>query len=78
MRKKARGSGSIYLCGKIWWIQYWDHGRPRNESSKGLDATVAEALLQLGRFGSIPQSFGRSLNLGVGGTEDLRTVGQEH
>jgi integrase len=46
MKKSSRGSGTVYLRGKIWWIQYWDHGRPRNESSKSEDKGVAEALLR--------------------------------
>ncbi len=40
-----RGSGSVYLRGRIWWIRYWDHGRPRAESSGGEDEQKARALL---------------------------------
>lgn len=45
MKKTKRGSGSVYLRGRLWWIQYWDHGRPIQESSKGTSEQAARKLL---------------------------------
>jgi integrase len=44
-KKKSRGSGTVYLRGNTWWIQYFDHGRQCNESSNSQDESVAESLL---------------------------------
>ena len=46
MKKKIRGSGTVYRRGQVWWVKYWDHGLQRNESSKSADAQVARDLLK--------------------------------
>ena len=43
--KRARGSGSKYLRGDIWWIKYSAHGRPVCESSRSAKESVADRLL---------------------------------
>lgn len=45
MAKKLRGSGTIYQRGAVWWLQYYDHGRPRNESSGSADEAAARRIL---------------------------------
>jgi hypothetical protein len=46
MKKRTRGSGSTYLRGRIWWIQYWDHGVQRKESSQSTEQQDALDLLR--------------------------------
>lgn len=45
MAKKPRGTGTIYQRGAVWWLQYYDHGRPRNESSGSTDEATARRIL---------------------------------
>ena len=54
--------GSIYRRGAIWWVKYYQHGRPSRESSKSTDRRVAERLL-LKRNAAIEE--GRTINLKV-------------
>jgi integrase len=45
--KRARGSGSIYHNGSsVWWIKFYDRGKPMPESSHSTDHAVAERLLK--------------------------------
>src|SRR5262249_22325109 len=38
--------GSLYLRGKIWWLEYWQEGTQHRESSKSQDERVARKLLK--------------------------------
>lgn len=44
--RRERGEGRIWLNGKIWWIQFYVHGRQMRESSRSKTKTVAERLLK--------------------------------
>jgi len=44
--KRERGTGRIWQKGKIWWIQYYSHGRQIRESSDSFDEPVAKKLLR--------------------------------
>lgn len=55
--KKRRGDGRIYLRGQVWWVQYYNRGRPFRESSFSTKRMVAErklkrrlAEIQVGEF----------------------------
>jgi integrase len=41
-----KGAGHVYLRGRIWWIKYYQHGRPHQESSRSESQAVALALLR--------------------------------
>jgi integrase len=43
---RARGEGRIWRRGRIWWIQYYAHGRQVRESSRSDRKPVAERLLR--------------------------------
>jgi len=44
---RARGSGSIYRRGRVWWLKYYDRdGRARRESSRAENAAQAARLLR--------------------------------
>jgi integrase len=45
MARRPKGTGSVFLRGRIWWIQYYAHGQPMLESSGGADRD--EAVRQL-------------------------------
>lgn len=45
-QSRPRGTGSIYLRGKTWWISYSQNGRPFSESSRSDKQSVAEKLLR--------------------------------
>jgi len=34
MKVSKRGKGMIYPRGNVWWIKFYDNGRPRYESSR--------------------------------------------
>lgn len=44
--RRQRGEGRVWLVGKMWWIQYYFHGRQARESSGSKTKTVAERLLK--------------------------------
>jgi len=44
--KRARGAGSLFLRGKVWWIKYHRNGRPYFESCRSPDRGVAEKRLK--------------------------------
>ncbi len=50
---KARGQGSLYQRGQIWWIQYFHHGQIYRESSRSKIRRVGGDLLKkrLGEIG---------------------------
>lgn len=52
MAKRPNGTGSLYLRGNVWWIQYHRNGKPYAESSHSNDKTDAERLLRQ-RLGEI-------------------------
>ncbi len=54
MARRPNGTGSIYLRGRIWWVQYYRQGRPFNESSKSTEKADAEKLLRK-RLGEIAE-----------------------
>jgi integrase len=54
MAKRPNGTGSIYLRGRIWWIQYYRQGKPYNETSESTDKEDAEKLLHK-RLGEIAE-----------------------
>ncbi len=43
---RKRGEGRIWRRGRIWWVQYYMHGRPIRESSRSDRRPVAERLLR--------------------------------
>ena len=43
--RRTRGTGSLSLRGKIWWIFYSHHGKPYAESSKSENVNEAKKLL---------------------------------
>jgi len=47
-----RGKGIIYQRGRVWWIKFYDNGRPRYESSRSEMETDAKRLLSL-RLGQV-------------------------
>lgn len=44
--RRERGTGRIWQIGRIWWIQYYSHGRQMRESSHSAKETVAKRLLR--------------------------------
>ena len=51
-KRRTRGCGSVFRVGRIWYIQYYDHGRKISESSHFTDRQQAEELLKQ-RMGDI-------------------------
>jgi integrase len=45
-KRRTRGCGSLFQVGRIWYIQYYDHGRKISESSRYEDREQAENLLK--------------------------------
>jgi integrase len=45
-KRRDRGSGRIWLKGKIWWVQYYSRGHQVRESSHSKTFTVAERMLK--------------------------------
>ena len=45
-KRRTRGCGSLFQVGRIWYIQYYDHGRKVSESSHFEDRERAEDLLK--------------------------------
>ena len=41
-----RGNGSVYRRGRIWWIQYWHHGKQYSESARTTNKTEAGRILR--------------------------------
>ncbi len=52
MKASKRGKGMIYPRGNVWWIKFYDNGRPRYESSRSTKETDAKRLLSL-RVGQV-------------------------
>ena len=52
MKVSKRGKGMIYPRGNVWWIKFYDNGRPRYESSGSRKETDAKRLLSL-RVGQV-------------------------
>ena len=44
--RRERGEGRLWQIGKIWWIQYYVHGRQVRESSRSKTEIVAKRLLK--------------------------------
>jgi integrase len=44
--RRGRGEGRIWRIGRIWWVQYYVHGRQIRESSRSDRKPVAERLLR--------------------------------
>jgi integrase len=44
-KRRTRGCGSVFQVGRIWYIQYYDHGRKISESSRFTDRQQAVDLL---------------------------------
>ena len=44
--RRERGSGSYWLVGKIWWIQFFSRGRRIRESSHSKKKSAAKKLLR--------------------------------
>jgi len=44
--RRGRGEGRIWRIGRIWWIQYYVHGRQVRESSHSDRKPVAERLIR--------------------------------
>ena len=47
MPKYRRGSGSVYMRGKTWWITYYDEGRQHWESAETTDKAKARGKLKI-------------------------------
>jgi len=47
MAGHTRGSGTVYLRGNVWWLQYFVDGRKINESAKTSDETEARRQLKV-------------------------------
>jgi integrase len=45
-KRRTRGCGSVFQVGRIWYIQYYNHGRKVSESSHFTDRQQAEDLLK--------------------------------
>ncbi len=52
--KSKSGKGMIYRRGQVWWLKYYDNGRPRYETSRSTKETDAKRLLSL-RLGQVEQ-----------------------
>ena len=52
MKVSKRGKGMIYPRGNVWWIKFYDNGRPRYESSGSRKEGEAKRLLSL-RVGQV-------------------------
>ncbi len=52
MKVSKHGKGMIYPRGNVWWIKFYDNGRPRYESSRSTKETDAKRLLSL-RVGQV-------------------------
>ena len=52
MRVSKHGKGMIYPRGNVWWIKFYDNGRPRYESSKSTREKAAQDLLSV-RLGQV-------------------------
>ncbi len=50
--KSKSGKGMIYRRGQVWWLKYYDNGRPRYETSRSTRETDAKRLLSL-RLGQV-------------------------
>jgi len=55
MKVSKHGKGMIYPRGNVWWIKFYDNGRPRYESSGSRKETDAKRLLSL-RLGQVEQN----------------------
>src|SRR5579864_5106494 len=44
--RRERGEGRLWQIGKIWWVQYYVHGRQVRESSRSKAEVVAKRLLK--------------------------------
>jgi len=53
-KRSKHGKGMIYRRGRMWWIKFYDNGRPRYESSRSTKETDAKRLLSL-RLGQVEQ-----------------------
>lgn len=53
-KKNARGLGTVFKRGNVWWIKYYQHGKPIRESSKSTKQSDATKLLKQ-RLGEIGQ-----------------------
>ncbi len=54
MGVSKHGKGMIYRRGQVWWLKYYDNGRPRYETSRSTRETDAKRLLSL-RLGQVEQ-----------------------
>ncbi len=52
MKVSKHGKGMIYPRGNVWWIKFYDNGRPRYESSRSTKEGEAKRLLSL-RVGQV-------------------------
>ncbi len=50
--KSKSGKGMIYRRGQVWWLKYYDNGRPRYETSRSTKEGDAKRLLSL-RVGQV-------------------------
>lgn len=67
-RKRPRGSGSVYLRGRIWWFSYWQDGQAHYESSGSEDREEANRQLKV-KIGDI--AAGRDIVPGKATVDDL-------
>jgi integrase len=67
-KRRTRGCGSLFQVGRIWYIQYYDHGRKISESSHFTERKQAEDLLKQ-RMGDV--ASGRDVTPGTATVADL-------
>jgi len=53
--------GSLYLRGRIWWLEYWHQGKPHRESSHSQGATRAGLQKCMAEGGEGNRSIGPSV-----------------
>ncbi len=64
------GTGTIYLRGKTYWIQYYKRGKPFRESTKSTKKMVARTLLGK-RLGQVAEGKALGINFDSVWFEDL-------
>jgi len=71
--RRGRGEGRIWRIGRIWWIQYYVHGRQVRESSHSDRKPVAERLIRrrLGEAAAGIVTFPQSARVTYGQMRDV-------
>jgi integrase len=70
-KRRTRGCGSLFRVGRIWYFQFYDHGRKISESSRSTDREQAENQLKQ-RLANL--TTGRDLTPSTATLADLCTL----